>query len=240
MYIFSKWLRIIGLMLCLPLAGCLDVNQEVWVYEDGRGRMKTELGLHEQFMRMRGEMTDESACDRFFVKKQQLEKGQGVESVGSSTYKEGGVFYCVMDIRVNDFTRLVDLQRESLKENAIEANKDDFQTEFTLKLLDNGNGFFRKHIRNQSADPGKHKLESHTEQLSNLLMGQLMTGRYWTVYLHTPKIIEANGRLSEDNKTVSWRVPLYDLLTDEQYAFDMQATFEVNVPWYRKIWNWIT
>lgn len=240
MFIFSKWARFVGLLLCLPLAGCLDVHQEFWVYKDGSGRMKNELGLHDQLMRMRGDKTDESACDQFFEEKQQLEQRDGVELVETSTYKEGGVFYCVMDIRVNDFTLLVDLQRESLKENAIEANKDDFQTEFTLKRMDNGNGFFRKHIRNRSADPGKHKLESHTEQLSNMLMGQLMTGRYWSVELHTPKILESNGKTSEDNKTVSWRVPLYDLLTDEQYAFDMQATFEVNVPWYKKIWNWIT
>ena len=67
-----------------------------------------------------------------------------------------------------------------------------------------------------------------------------MSGRYWTVTLHTPKLIDENGERSEDGKTVSWRVPLYDLLLDKDYAFDMQARFEVNQPWYKKLWNWMT
>ena len=73
-----------------------------------------------------------------------------------------------------------------------------------------------------------------------MIMGHMMTGRYWTLTLHSPKIVTANGKISEDKKTVSWRVPLYDLLINEQYAFDMQATFYVNVPWYKKFWNWMT
>lgn len=230
----------LALLLCLPLAGCLDVNQEIWVYDDGRGRMTTEVGLHEQLMLMQGKQSDESVCDSFFEKKEFLEKQADVESVVYKTYKQGGVFYCVSDIRVSDFTKLTNLQDASLKGSAIEANKDDFQTEFSLKLQQDGNGFFRQHIRNQSGDPGKHKLEAHAEKFTNVIMGHLMTGRYWSLTLHTPKIVDANAKISEDNKTVSWRVPLYDLLTDEQYAFDMQASFEVKIPWYKKFWNWIT
>jgi len=237
MHNFIKRLRILSLLLCLPLTGCLDVAQELWVYGDGSGRMKIVIGLYEQLMQ--GQVRDDSTCDSFFEEKSLMEKREGVESAEYKSYKEGGVFYCVADIKVSDFQQLKTLQDESLKGSSIDAYRDSFLREFSLNNVEDGRGYFRQHISNHAGDASKQNLQAHAEQLANTIMGRLMTGRYWTVTLHTPGLLEANGTASEDNTTVSWRVPLYDLLIDEQYAFDMQATFEVNVPWYKKIWNWM-
>jgi len=223
--------------MCLPLTGCLDVAQELWVYGDGSGRMNIVIGLHEQLMQ--GQVRDDSTCDSFFEEKSLMEKREGVESAEYKSYKEGGVFYCAADIKLSDFKQLKTLQDESLKGSSIDAYRDSFLREFSLNYVDDGSGYFRQHISNHAGDASKQNLQAHAEQLANTIMGRLMTGRYWTVTLHTPGLLEANGTVSEDNTTVSWRVPLYDLLIDEQYAFDMQATFEVNVPWYKKIWNWM-
>ena len=238
-YKLTKILRSIGLLLCLPLTGCLDVAQELWVYEDGRGRIKTEIGLHEQLMLIKGRQSDEQVCDDLFEEKQILEKREGVESVEYKSYKEAGVLFCAADISVSNFILLASLQDESLKEGKLGALKNAFQAEFSIEELDDGNWFFRQHIRNQASAPDKHKLESQAELLTGSIMGRLMTGRYWSMTLHAPTIVETNGELSDKNKTVSWRVPLYDLLIDEHYAFDMQAKFETNVPWYKKFWNWM-
>jgi hypothetical protein len=173
------------------------------------------------------------------VDKTSLEKREGVESVSYRSYKEGGVFFCVADISVTDFSLLQQLQNEALKSDNVEGYLHDFQTEFSLKHLKDDDGYFRQHIRNRAGDEGKSKLEAGAEQFTNSLMGRMMTGRYWTVTLHTPKLIEGNGKLSEDKKTVSWRMPLYDLLLDEDYAYDMQASFEVKQTWYEKLWNWM-
>ena len=239
MYKFIKQLRILSLLLCLPLAGCLDVDQELWVYGDGSGRMKIELGLHGQTGTSQGNgNAGNNRCDGYFEEKSILEKHEGVESVERKSYIEGGVFYCVADIKVSDFTLLQTVQEASLRGSAIDANRNAFQSEFTLTNKD-GHGYFRLHVRNQAADPDKHKLLQHVEQFTNVLTGSMMTGRYWSVTLHTPDLLDANGTKNEDSKTATWRVPLYDLLVDEHYAFDMQATFEVNKPWYKKIWNWM-
>ena len=237
---YIKRLRILSLLLCLPLTGCLDVAQELWINSDGSGRMKIEIGLHEQLMLMQGKTRDDSTCDSFFEEKALMEEREGVESAEYKSYKEGGVFYCVADIKVSDYTQLKTLQDESLKASSIDTYRDSFLREFSLRSLDEGNGFFRQHVSNHAGDASKQNFQAHAEQLANTIMGRMMTGRYWSVTFHTPGLLEANGTVSEDNKTVSWRVPLYDLLIDEQYAFDMQATFEANVPWYKKIWNWMT
>jgi len=234
-----KGLRVLSLLLCLPLTGCLDVAQELWIYEDGGGRMKTVLGLHDEVLLAQGRNSDDPACEQFFASKQVLEQREGVESVEYKTYKEGGVLYCVADITVSNFTQLASLQDDSLVESEFATAKDNYQTEFSLKSLTAGYGAFRQHIRNQTSDPGRDKLLAQAEQFTNVLTARLLAGHYWSVTLHAPKITEANGERSEDETTVSWRVPLYDLLNDEQYAFDIQASFEVNVPWYKELWDTI-
>jgi hypothetical protein len=148
--------------------------------------------------------------------------------------------YCVADVTVDDFKFLSVAQDASVTQSHIGMNKEDYLAEFSMNALKDGKGHFREHIRNNAGDTRKPLLESYAEQFSNAMMGRMMAGRYWTVILHTPKIIEASGELSEDSKTVSWRVPLYDLLNDPEYAFDMQAKFEVDIPWYKKLWNWIS
>jgi len=232
-------LRILSLLLCLPLVGCLDVDQELWVNGDGSGRMKIVIGLHEQLMLMQGRSSNDSTCRSFFEEKELMEKREGVESAEYKSYKEGGVFYCSADIKVSDYLQLKTLQDASLKASSIDVYRDSFLREFSLNNLEDGRGFFRQHVSNHAGDASKQNFQAHAEQFANTIMGRMMTGRYWSVRLHTPGILEASGTISEDNKTVSWRVPLYDLLIDEHYAFDMQARFEVNVPWYKKIWNWM-
>jgi len=239
MDILSKGLRIVGLLLCLPLAGCIDITQELWVYEDGSGRMKTVLGLHDELLIAQGHKKDQSACGNFFKDKPVLAEREGVESVEYKSYIEGGVVFCEADIKVSDFILLAKLQDETLADRELVTTKDNYQVEFSLKTPATGSGSFRQHIRNPTSAEGRDKLLARAEQFTNVLRARLMAGRYWSVTLHAPKITEANNGLSDNETTVSWRVPLYDLLNDEQYAFDMQATFEVDVPWYKKLWDMI-
>ena len=227
----------LGLFGVLCLFGCVDIEQEIWIKSDASAQLQHRVGLYEPYLVAQGVEAKAATCTQFYESKTVLMAHAEISSVELNSYMEGGVFYCEQMISLQDYTHLEQVQAWALNGSQIESLKNDFLTEFTLRKQPDGQGMFRQHIRNKSSDSGKSILESHAEHLTNTLMGHLFSGRYWTTTLHTFKIDETNGTLSEDQTSVTWRVALYDLMLNQDYTLDMQAKFIAQPAWYKRLWH---
>lgn len=239
-----KHLRLLLLLPVLMLSGCIDFAQSLWVNEDGSGRLQFSIGLSEQLMKTTGALTaDKDLCSEFYRDKEQLKQQPGIRSVEMQHHSEAGVYYCILDISVDDFQKLNQLQAETLKDTQTTRETKDYAANFLLKRNDDGTGAFTQRIRNQlgerKRDP-RTSIDAQMEHIAKTVMAQMVTGKYWVVTLHAPVISKTNGILSDDKKTVTWKIPFYDLLISEDYSLEMQADFVVKLPWYKKVWNWVT
>lgn len=231
---FSHLLLLAGAML---LTGCFDMSQDLWINKDGSGRMRYQLGINEQLAALSNQA---DPCTEFYQDKTTLEQYPGVQSVKYENRREGGVQFCIVDINVKHFSDLVQLQTHVMKDSMPARHQAEFQSSMELTEQEDGNGHFRLYVENSARHAGNDELQKQAGHFANVLMAQVMSGRYWTVTLHANEILTANGEPIEKGKVVQWKVPLYDLMTDMNYANDMQAEFDLDMPWYKRLWKWVS
>ena len=238
-----KYLRLLLLLPALLLSGCIDFAQSLWVNEDGSGRMQLTIGLSEQLMKVTGALkADKDLCSEFYRDKDHLSQQPGIRTVEMKHQLEAGIYYCILDISVDDFQKLNLLQGEALKDSQATREKQDYDANFELKRKDD-TGTFTQLIRNRIAERKRNpdtSIDAQAEHIAKTLLAQMVTGKYWVVTLHAPVITKTNGKLSEDKKTVTWKIPFYDLFISEDYQLEMQAEFIIKLPWYKKVWKWVT
>lgn len=241
-YIFNSGLKKLLFVTTLLLGGCMDIEQEIWIHADASATIDYRLGLHEHLLSKNRRDEPDSVCDEFFQDKHKLETLDGVENVKQTMRQAGGIIYCSTQVEVRQYRQL-----QQVHEMIMQAKAGDhrsfagrFLAEFTLKENKQGEGYFRQHIKNKAGDDeNKSRLDIQFMGLTDLFVGQAMAGRYWTITLHVPEIISANIETDSQNQQVIWRVPLYDLMVNQNYAFDMQATFDPELAWYEKLWRWV-
>jgi hypothetical protein len=235
---YLKKLSSLWLLACsVLLTGCFDMAQDLWINQDGSGRMRYQLGISEQLAAMSGES---DVCAGFYQDKTTLEHYPGVQTVAYDSKHEGGVQYCIVDITVKHFSDLVQLQTHVMKDSMPARHQAEFQTSMELIDKDDGTGQFRLFVENSARHANQDELQKHADHFANVLMAQVMSGRYWNVTLHAQEILSSNGDVVEKGKVVQWRIPLYDLMTDMNYARDMQAGFDLDWPWYKRLWKWVS
>jgi len=233
----KKIFQLSFLAVSLLLSGCFDITQDMWINGDGSGRMRYQLGINEQLANLSSEA---DICSGFYQDKNTLETYPGVQSVSYDSKHEGGIRYCIVDVHVKHFSDLVQLQTHVLKDSLPARHQAEFQTGMELIDKDDGTGNFRLYVENSArhAD-NKDQLKAHAEHFANVLMAQVMSGRYWTVTLHANEILTTNGEQLEEGKVIQWKVPMYDLMMDMNYSKEMLATFDLGWPWYKQLWKWV-
>lgn len=237
-------MRYFVVLASLFLAGCFDISQEMWITEKGGGRLQFGITLHKGLATFSREFNlSKDPCVLFFKDKQAIEQQPGVKSVQLRTQLQSETNHCMIDIVVDDFKRLNELQNHVLRDNKATRQKDEFNTSFELKNHDNGSGSFVQNIGNKKESVNNQPqsgFDKESEQLANILMGQFMGDSFWSVTLHAPGITDANGKVSEDRTTVVWKVPLNDLIIKSDLHLVMQAEFDFDLPWYKRLWKWVS
>ena len=213
------------------------MTQDLWINKDSSGRMRYQLGINEQLAALSSE---QDVCAGFFQDKTTLEQLPGVQSVSYDSRREGGVQYCIVDVSVKHFSDLVQLQTHVMKDSLPARYQAEYHTSMELADQEDGTGAFRFYIENRARSANNDQLQRHADHFADVLMAQVMSGRYWTVTLHTDKILNTNGEQLEQGEVIQWKVPLYDLMMDMNYAKEMQAEFDLNWPWYKRLWKWVS
>ena len=144
MQYFSRYLVLLAALL---LTGCFDFSQEVWINEDASGRVQYGIKLHKGLSALSRDLSiSKNPCLLFFHNEEYIRQQPGVKSVKVTSYEENELKQCLIDIVVEDYLRLNQLQGQVFRDNKATSQKNDFNTRFELKNNENGTGTFLQAI----------------------------------------------------------------------------------------------
>lgn len=240
MQYFSRYLV---LLAGLFLTGCFDFSQEIWINEDASGRVQYGIKLHKGLSALSRDLNiSKNPCLMFFHDEEYVRQQPGVKSVKVTSYEQNELKQCLIDIVVEDYRRLNELQDRVFRDNKATNQKNDFITRFELKNNENGTGAFQQTIgrKKVSSNNGKDsEFDREAEKLANMMLLSVLGDSFWSVTLHAPGITSANGKLTEDHKTVSWNILMSDILAKSDLILELQAEFDFDLPWYKRVWKWV-
>lgn len=207
----------ISLLCCLSLVGCIELDEEITIHGDGSGKAVFELSLNEKMVKL-ASFAQESGTffDRNAIEAQ-LKASENVEHYDIREKTEDGTRRTTFDMTLKDMT--VDMEglgkfaSDDVKDRLDVGDKRAEDPPFTVRRLENGNFKFVQSIS------GGQKIES------NPLLSGIMSGKYMRVKL-IGKVVSANGTIAEDKQSVSWEIPIAQLMSGTTTLKALEAEIE--------------
>jgi hypothetical protein len=221
--------------LSLSLGGCFDLNEELWINQDGSGRMKFTVGVAEPLMTMM-KQSGESAdfCDELMKQESIPEESETIESVAVIKNTEAGMNYCTIDMRLRDFRKF-----SEARDRAIEGKHDKYEFPFLIEDLSDDRVRVTQDFSSLGMDdPEQDEFDRSAQQMAMSMMAPMMSGKYITVTVHAEDIESSNGIISEDGKSVTWRKPLIDLVREKDQAHRFETIIVHQQSWVEKLKTW--
>lgn len=212
----------VGLLTAaLPLASCIDYDEEMWLESDLSGRVTMTAAVSDTLADV-----SEAGADQMTLEKlrQLITRTEGLSVESADSFRENGKQVTRITIRFEDVRRLAWLASSS-KEPAwvigvIEAEEKDGLMRFKRVL-----GPFTDAATSKSREQN-----AFARGLSGLLLGS----NSLTYTLHLPEEPQGADSMQVDakNKTVRWRFPLGQL---------MSTTGVMSVGWASSgfAWTWV-
>lgn len=227
-----------GLALLLFLAGCVEIREEVWVNGDQSGRIKIDIGIVSEEVPTWGSKNLEEAIKEYRKnmvegmeeKKQNIEKIPNVKSVKIQQIyddKKGELDHYIYDVHTKDIANLDDIFQEIRRDDIDEEANWSIKTE----KLENGNILFRQVFVYEEAEEDKQIRDKALEEEIAEELDLSDKKRYFSIILHTPKIISTNGEPDEWGRTAKWKVAFDDLSDDASYEKEFRA--EIQLPKFK-------
>jgi hypothetical protein len=213
-------------ILSIGCAGCLELTQEVWVNEDGSGRMRLDIALPQGLMEMATEADGANPLAENMEEYEKLKADPGqipnLRSVDQSEYVEGEFHHFVIEIEVDDVTALPETmaqlqKRTSLdEEQAEKADELASQHEMRLERIGHDRMVFVQTLVDDSgaADASAPDMEE-MDAAGKAFLASMFAGKHFTVRLHAPKVTSTNGTVDEGARTTEWKIPLTELMAQE-------------------------
>jgi hypothetical protein len=206
--------RSVPLLLLLgviSLTGCFNITHEVWLYGDGSGQVRIDLALSEVLVSEPDQQVFGSGIE------EGLQGGAGsyanITNVSARSYAEDGfrheeITYALVDITEPPIPPGADVPGNLFR--------------FTVDRPDGGNARFSYTLLGaEEAGPVEGRSDFATA----------LANSYYTFRLHTPdsRIVDTNGELSADGRTVTWQVPLAEWITASDGAVVREMHAEVDM-----------
>lgn len=206
-------------VLALALASCINVEQDIWINEDGSGRVKMDMGVSKQMMEMvKGLGEGAEGADPFDTaeQKKKLEANPNVKSVKVET-KEGEKFtHFIYDIELKDITKLDEVQDGLFEDGPVGGGGEGPESDLKIVKLDNGNYHISAKLEGDTPPAG----EGGPDEAALAMMKQMFGDSAFTIRVHGPPV-KHNGKLEGD--AASWSLPLVDLATGETLEVDAEV-----------------
>lgn len=210
---------IVSILLAFLLSGCINITQSIEINADGSGKFSMDLGMSEMLLNMGEEFDEESEGGKFSLNemKEDMELTSDnpyVTNVKVDEYNEEGYKHFSVEADISDMHAfLSDLQAE-----------DNSGIKFTLQQKENGNMHFVQVIDLSEGVAGEDISEEEMSEFSNLMVANAFQGNYWTLTLKLPNVVETNGEWDEETNTVTWSIPMADVLMDQE-MYEMSAEY---------------
>lgn len=190
------------LFATIALSGCFDIAQNV-VVDKGELSYNAEFRIDAKLAAMSDKKG--SLCENFSAAKNQ---SNAIRVQGSETMADGNVV-CKLSAQgpIEQFTQFSP------------GDKDDA----LIRISRTAEGAWRI----DSSFNLKEKMGGNTAM--DGMMQAMFAGRALSWSVTVPKVLQTNGQLSQDGKTVSWSVPVASAYQGKQSFF---VVFQAERPWY--------
>jgi hypothetical protein len=195
----------------LVLAGCMNMQQELWFNPDGSGKFSMDVGMSESLVNM-AEVSGGTGIPTEQDLKQQFvgSNADYVKNVETKTYTKDGYVHYTVSADVSDMQKFFASSQFKNEGFAV-----------TLEKLANGNSSFKQAINMNSALGSSSGLgESSTDMAS--MMGAAFEGQYWTLRVHVPNMVNTNGAWNKSGGYAEWKVPMKDLFSNQGYEMSLE------------------
>ena len=210
--------RILLLFLApLFLVGCFEVNEEITINGNGSGAVIFETSIDDGVVKLlslgqdSGTFFDRNALD------ERLKTSENVERFEIREKVEGKARKTTVDVTVKDMTETMkdftDLASDSVKDKLDVGDGSGEKPLFRVTKLENGNLKFTQDMA------GGKKAES------NPLLSGMFSGKYFRVKVNG-NIVSANGSIAEDKNSVSWEIPIAQLMNGSSTLKLLEAEIE--------------
>ena len=225
-------------LLSVVCSGCLELTQEVWVNSDGSGRMRLDIALPRGLLEMAAEADGSDPLAETLVEYERLKANPreipNLRSVDKKEYVEGEFHHFVIELEVDDVTKLPETMARVQKRAAVgeeQAEKADelaAQHEMRLERVGRDRMVFVQNLVEDSrtgaaSAPDMEELDA----AGKAFLASMFAGKHFTVRLHAPKVTSANGVVDETAKTIEWKIPLTELMAREGLQ-ELRAEIELD------------
>jgi hypothetical protein len=224
--------RLLILLAFVPLAGCFDFGEDVWINPDGSAKLRVSIGLPEGFFAGADDSTAAAGRkemhDQFSKQTDRLRALPGVTGATMRDTTEGGTHRFMMDVDVKSYTDL-SLVHDSLFADSSEglgegSGHGGMKVGLKIDAHDRSLGVTFVTGKTDSAPAAAD--DSLASSLARSLFGE----RGFMLRLHAPKIVRATGKIDSAATTVEWSIPIYEVSGNDAPRREMHADVELPAP----------
>ena len=228
-------LLMLGLIIALTGAGCLDYTQEITVNPDGSGSSTVDFGMSSALLAMEGGNNADgrlAASSKFIALRDRLKANPAVSDARYREYSEGDLQHFVITITLPDVTRLNGLQDELAGgTNDAPADSGSLSRLTMLRRADGSIDFRYLLAMSRSALPAGTAAggDGQLNEATLAMVKSAFADRYFTVRLRGPLVSVPAAALphssaAADGSLVEWRIPFTELLSGGEFSRELLAT----------------
>lgn len=190
-----RWIPITALVLfALLLGGCINIQQEYWLYEDGTAKVRMDIGMSQALLSMGATSGSDSTTNPFEDLKSEFnDTNPNIKNVQVREYADDDLQHFEVIFEVPDFEKF-------LKEQASQGS----EFNITLTRTPDDSILFKQITQ---LDTG-----GEASGLDVDSMGPVFKDMFWSVTVHVPQVVSTNGERL-DNSTVQWKIPMADIFS---------------------------
>lgn len=195
----KKYFLFLLLVLC---TSCIEVEQEIWIYRNGSGRIRVAFGTSKTLHNL---MNRKSKEDQIKTHKEHislLKKNPNVSKAEITEYEKGDLWFYNVDVTVKDLRDAKQLRKDLETIFSSKGKRPGRETTITVEKLNNGNYLFLYAFSSK-----KEEATLYAKKVNKLFAGKNFTFR-----LHAPHIVSSNGYRNKKENMVEWKFPMVDML----------------------------
>ncbi len=219
----------------LSFSGCIEYLEEIWINDDGSGKLKIDLGVAESFVSlgknfgMQDSMQD--MTKQYLKRKEELEQNPNVKKADFKEFTENGLHHFVFEIEVKDIFKVGELTKKLEMSQLDSQGQQDTsgKSEIKIEKLPNGNIQFVqifKGERKESTQTNDSSIVAN-DSVSQAMATAMFGDKGVTIRIHAPQIISSNGKLDEQMKSVEWKIGLAELAKGS-FSKELKAEIELH------------
>lgn len=221
--------RILALALALlTLTGCFDFLEEIWINEDGSGRVRIDLGISTALFSLGGARVREELEREFKAEAERaraaVAQDPDVKKISVESRDDGDLHRIIYELEVRDVTRLPEIHRRLREGSAKLSASGSDAVDFEMRIEETGQGYrFSQAFgaaRGKAADggasvPRKSGADAVAEAFAEQMISAMFADKGLTIRVHGPEFASHNGQLAQDGKSVEWKVPFSSIISGE-------------------------